>query len=160
MQTSAFKFQTKDEKSYSTLAAFAATLSVPMTLLPEQKAIVIASEAAKMANDFIDSEGLDFYSVIFEHSDGDIDDLLADPTTDAAELRILANSLRNAQKGLEGDIDDTIRERNEINGKLEKAERDRDMFFDWYKDHKDKYAKLREQVNAISVLIGSVCPEE
>lgn len=157
MQTSAFKFQTKDEKSYSTLAAFAATLSVPVTLYPEQKTIVIASDAAKMANDFIDSEGLDFYSVIFEFSDGDIDDLLADPTTDPAELRILAQSLRDEQKAWEEDMKEITDERNEINGKLEKAERDRDLFYDWYKEHKDKYTNLYDRVNAISVLLGSVC---
>lgn len=157
MQTSAFKFQTKDEKSYNTLAAFAATLSVPVTLHPEQKTIVIDSEAAKMANDYIENEGLDFYSVIFELSDGDIDDLLADPTTDPAELRILAQSLRDEQKAWEEDMKEITDERNEINGKLEKAERDRDLFFGWYQEHKEQYTNLKDRVNAISVLLGSVC---
>lgn len=160
MKTSAFKFQAKDEKSYSSLAAFTATLSVAVTLLPEQKTLVIAADAVDIVSEFINSEGLDAACITPMLPDGDIDDLLVDPSTDAAELRLLDQSLRDEQKAWAEDMRDITDERNEINEKLEKVEKDKDLFFDLYKDHKDKYAKLYERVNAISVLLGSVCTEE
>lgn len=148
----AYRYKALNGESYRTLAAFAATLEATVTLYPALRTIVISGEGVAEAGKFVDDKGLDFHIDPIED-----DDAVDNETTDAATLRrILYRVLADRKK-------DEIRRDSiiaDITAQRDEAEKGRDFYCRRWNEANTRQCRIREQVQAIGVMINSIFPKQ
>ena len=149
-----YKYRATSDEAYHSLAAYAVTLSVPVSLFPHHKTIAAPEQAADELGDFIDKECLD---IIISSSRIDVDDinkLLADPTSDTSILRDIAESFQAEMKA--------SAELYKVNLEkaIEKATGDKDVYYNYWMNAEKKYDRIHKQMEAISALMNSIFPKE
>lgn len=151
------RYQALNEDSYNSLAAYAITTPATVSLFPELHIIVISESASKEIGEFIDNEGLSFHINPIEVSDENFGAVIDNPTTDSATLRnILYRILQDKSKMASAHQDALA----EITKQKEATAKDLDMYKKWYYESYGRESRIKEQVNAIAVLMNSIFPKE
>lgn len=156
MSAKTYKYEAQNEKSYSSLVAFAVTLPVTVTLFPKLQTIVIPEEAADEIGEFIDSECLDFIINTMRFEVGEEEELLSDPTADTTILREIAEAFQDTAKKWKEALSAVNTEKGKIEDLLAKASEDKARYAKWMNEDRTKSNRVIEQVKAISVLIESI----
>lgn len=163
MSTTTYKYRANNDESYNSLAAYAVTLPVTVTLFPQFKTIAISEDASKEVGEFIDNEALDFIISVAQIETDDINVLLADPTSDTSILRDIAESFQEEKKAsaelYKRNLDEVTREKINVIDELEKAKKDVVQYSRWWQEEQKKHDRIHKQVDAIAVLLGSIYPK-
>lgn len=163
MSTTTYKYKANNVLSYNTLATYAITLPVTVTLFPQFKTIAISEEASKEVGEFIDNKALDFIIDVAQIETDDINELLSDPTSDVSILRDIAESFQAERKATadlyKKNIDEVTKERADIIIALEKEKRSATSYSRLWQAERTKNKRVHEQICAISVLMNSICTE-
>lgn len=154
-----YKYTAFNDNSYCNLANFAASLPVNVTLFPEQMTVVIDATAAKTVGEFIANTSLEVLAESVTAIEDNIADaaaeIAADPTADADTLRAVVNALLEektlAAESHNNIITDMAQERDT-------AQKDRDMYHRWYTEAAQHASRVKNQIQAIAVLINEVYP--
>lgn len=152
--TTSYQYQAKNEGSYNSLADYAATMSATVTLIPSRQTIVIPESGAIEADEFIDSEGLDFGIFPIEIEDN-LDELIESEDVDAATLREVASRLRKELREKESAHSGII---EEITKELDETRKVCDKNAAMWHESMARSCRIREQVQAVSVLLDSIFP--
>lgn len=154
-----YKFKANNEESYNSLAAYAVALPVTVTLFPQFKTIAIPEEAKEEVSEFVNNEALDFIIGVAQVEVDDINELLADPTSDPSILRDIAESFRADVKASADLYNKNLEESANLSKELAEVKKDKDNYYRWWKEESNNNSRVREQVKAISVLIKSIYPD-
>ena len=146
-----YKYVANNKESYDSLAAYAVTLSVTVTLFPQFNTIAIAEEANAEVGKFIDDEALDFIIKVDQTEVDDIDELLAEPTTGTSILRDIAESFQADKKAIA--VQNAQMQRN-----LERATKTKEDYYKYWMDADKKYDRVMGQVQAIAFLMNEIIP--
>lgn len=151
-----YKYKASNDESYNSLAAYAVTLPVTVTLFPQLKTIAVSEDASKEVGEFIDNEALDFIIDTAQSDVDDIDTLLVDPTSDTSILRDIAESFQADKKASAEQYLRLAQERDEILVELKNKKRDADNYSNWWREECAKNSRIHEQIEAISVLLKTM----
>lgn len=160
MTKSVYKYKANGNEAYNSLAAFAVTLPVTVTLFPEFKTIVAPEDAADAIGNFIEEEGTNVEIIVVEIDNRSDEDLLSDPTSDNETLRVTAlgalSELAAAKRAYDDKLNQTVNERDKALDQLRVTEREReDNYKRWFNAHRENN-RVRAQVEAISTLMKSI----
>ncbi len=159
-----YKYVANNKDSYNSLAAYAVTLPVTVTLFPQYNTIAISEDAANEVGKFIDDEALDFIIKVDQTEVDDIEELLSSPTTDTSILRDIAESFQASMKAsaeqYQKDIDNVCAERADAINALESKKKDAENYAKWWDEESAKNRRIRQQVEAIAVLVSSIFPKD
>lgn len=158
-QNLSIQYNALNKESYDSLAAYVVTIPATVTLHPSVHTIVIPDNAAKEVGQFIDDEGLDFHIHPTEVDDEHLCELIDNETTDAATLRKIIHRMREhgeSHRKMFAEIQDAY----------SKAEKERDVlkkeylsYKEMFRDKANQYDRVKDQVKAISVLVGAIFPD-
>ena len=158
-----YKYVANNKDSYNSLAAYAVTLPVTVTLFPQYNTIAISEDAAKEVGKFIDDEALDFIIKIDQTDVDDIEGLLTSPTTDTSILRDIAESFQATMKAsaeqYKKNLDNVCAERADAINALEAKKKESDNYAKWWGEESAKNRRIHQQIDAISVLMESIFPK-
>ena len=160
MSATTFKYKATSDETYHSLAAYAVTLSVPVSLFPQHKTITAPEQAADELGDFIDKECLDIIICSSQIDVDDINELLADPTSDTSILRDIAESFQAELKASAELYKNNLEKGVNLEKDLEKTIKDKDAYYKYWMETEKKYDRIHSQIEAISVLMNSIFPKE
>lgn len=148
-----YKYVANNKDSYNSLAAYAVTLPVTVTLFPQYNTIAISEDAANEVGKFIDGEALDFTIKVAQTEVDDTEDLLDDPTTDSSILREIAESFQADKTALSVQT-------KQFQADLDKVTETKNNYYRYWTDADKKYDRIKGQVEAIAVLVSSIFPKD
>lgn len=165
-KSTSYRYEALNDKSYQKLSEFAARAAVATTTLyPKHKTVVISATDAELdfigrTGKFIDDNGLDFHITPIERSGDPIEAIIADETIDAESLRQLVIEFKEYRDKLVKEHNDRVNdlhsEIDETVKKLNDASRERDQYADLWKVAHTRSSRVREQIEAIAVLMNSI----
>lgn len=155
-QVTSYRYKAIDEDSYNSLAAYAITLPATVTLHPGFQTIVISENATQEVGEFIDSEGLSFHIAPIEVDEDNFGDLIDDPVTDPDTLRVIINQLVQDKAKMAAAHRDALAE---ITRQKDAAKKEADLYQRCFSETNSNANRVREQVEAIAVLINAIFPK-
>lgn len=156
-QNTAYQYKALNEESYNSLAAYAVTTPATVTLHPGLLTIVITGDEANEVGKFIDSEGLDFHVNPIEFHDETLGAVIDCETTDAGTLRKIIYRMMAERTAMEEHHKGII---TEITAQRDEAQKSRDTYSRWYTEEAAHSSRVKNQVQAIAVLINSIFSEK
>ena len=160
MSTTIIKYKAPSDKAYISLAAYAVTLDVPVSLFPQHNTITVPKQAADEIGKFIDKECLDIIISLSQIDVDDINELLADPTSDTSILRDIAESFQAELKASAELYKKNLEKGTNLEKDLEKATMDKDTYYKYWLAAEKKCDRIHSQIDAISVLLKSIFPKK
>ncbi len=177
MATTTYKYKANNEESYNTLAEYALTLPVAVSLFPAQLTIAIPEDAAGEVGKHIDENALDFIITPRNIETDDPDDLIEDPTSDTFILREICELVGKRFKESMTDKGCELEERDrhfkalcrlgELKGRIKELEEevaevseDKRHYFDRYFELKAVHERFTAQVRALKGMMGAILPED
>lgn len=156
-QNTPYQYKAINEGSYNSLAAYAVTTPATVTLHPGLLTIVISGNAIKEISEFIDSEGLGFHINPIEFHDETLGEVIDCETTDAGTLRKIIYRMMAERAAMEEHHNGIIAE---ITSQRDEAQKSRDTYSRWYTEEAAHGSRVKNQVQAIAVLLNTIFPKE
>ena len=153
-----YKYKATSDETYYSLAAYAVTLSVPVSLFPQHKTIAVTDEAINEIDSFIEKNCPDIIISSSQIEVDDINELLADPTSDTSILRDIAKSFQTDLKAYADFYNNNLEKSANLEKELEKTTRDKDAYYRYWKVAEKKCDRVYSQIEAISILMRSIFP--
>ena len=155
--TTSYQYKALNDISYRVLAAYVANLSANVSLYPEKLAIVIDGKAHVEVGKYIDDQALDFNIAPIELHNESLGELIDEEAVDAASLRKVIHMMIERHKQQSSKSENIIAE---IAKDRDLARKDCEMYKKWYYDKSDHIGRVKEQVQALAVIIGSIFPKK
>lgn len=150
-------YQALNQGSYINLAAYAVTTPATVTLHPGLLTIVVSEDASNDLGKFIDDNGLNFLINPIDVHDENRGEVIDNEITDANTLRKIIYRLMEEKQSMAQKHKNVI---DEITEKCDSAKYDRDMYLKMYSEASRKADRVKNQVQAIAVLVNSIFPEK
>lgn len=154
-----YQYAANNADSYNKLATYAIFhTSANVSLFPGKQTLVVAPtpenpDVVKELGEFIDKEALDFR---ISPIDGDADEILALETADSDSLRRAIDLIKTKNE----DVENSLQTRLEAcENNLSQARKDKDNYQKWWLDSQHRENRVKEQVQAIAVLMNSIYPD-
>lgn len=158
-----YQYKANNESSYGTLAYYATSLPVNVSLSPGSLTLNIDGSAAKEVGQFIDDNGLSFHITPIEQDGENIDSLVADERTDASVLREIIRGLDEkikVQEDMHKESSEAMQRRLQAcETNLREARGNAESYREWYAESQAETDRIKRQIQAISLLFRSIFPE-
>lgn len=152
-----YRYEAKNDGSYTELAAYAVLLTGNVSLFPQLRTIVIDGRFANDVGKFIDKEGLDVFISPIEIDDDNLLNLINTEAIDTETLRKIAYRLIEQTNSMAERHNNIIAE---ITASDEAVKKDRDFYRELYLKYANKNDRIKEQIRAIGTLVDSIFPKE
>lgn len=152
-----YRYEAKNDGSYTELAAYAVLLTGNVSLFPQLRTIVIDGRFANDVGKFIDKEGLDVFISPIEIDDDNLLNLINTEAIDTETLRKIAYRLIEQTNSMAEKHNTIIAE---ITAADESVKKDRDFYRELYLKYANKNDRIKEQIRAIGTLVDSIFPKE
>lgn len=149
-QTTTYRYEAKNDKSYYALAAYVIDLNTNVSLFPGHRVIILDDHVAESVDKFINKNGLDVYISPINLDDENIGELINTETVDSGTLHKIAHLLLGRMDSLTSLHKQTMAE----------AKRDIDMYRKLYQKQLGNFNRVRDQIQAITVLLNAIFPEK
>lgn len=152
-----YRYEAKNDGSYTELAAYAVLLTGNVSLFPQLRTIVIDGRFANDVGKFIDKEGLDVFISPIEIDDDNLLNLINTEAIDTETLRKIAYRLIEQTNSMAEKHNNIIAE---ITAADDAVKKDRDFYRELYLKYANKSDRIKEQIRAIGTLVDSIFPKE
>lgn len=152
-----YRYEAKNDGSYTELAAYAVLLTGNVSLFPQLRTIVIDGRFANDVGKFIDKEGLDVFISPIEIDDDNLLSLINTEAIDTETLRKIAYRLIEQTNSMAEKHNNIIAE---ITAADDAVKKDRDFYRELYLKYANKNDRIKEQIRAIGTLVDSIFPED
>lgn len=152
-----YRYEAKNDGSYTELAAYAVLLTGNVSLFPQLRTIVIDGRFANDVGKFIDKEGLDVFISPIEIDDDNLLNLINTEAIDTETLRKIAYRLIEQTNSMAEKHNNIIAE---ITAAGDAVKKDRDFYRELYLKYANKNDRIKEQIRAIGTLVDTIFPKE
>lgn len=156
-QTTPYRYEAKNDGSYTELAAYVTQLMGNVSLFPELKIVVVDGRFANDIGKFIDKEKLDVFISPIEIDDENLVNLINTEAVDTYTLRKVIDRLVEQANSMAEKHNNIIAE---ITAADESVKKDRDFYRELYLKYANKNDRIKEQIRAIGTLVDTIFPKE
>lgn len=156
-QTTPYRYEAKNDGSYTELAAYAVLLTGNVSLFPQLRTIVIDGRFANDVGKFIDKERLEVFISPIEIDDDNLLNLINTEAIDTETLRKIAYRLIEQTNSMAEKHNNIIAE---ITAADDAVKKDRDFYRELYLKYANKNDRIKEQIRAIGTLVDTIFPKE